>query len=139
MIVLAIICTLIAAVANAIMDKLQFHYKRSVFLRFDPQWWNPAISWKNKYRDRNPGAGPRFPGATTWLSWATDAWHFFQTIYLSAWQANVAILLMHLLDWPWWGGVVAFFVLKGFFGSVFTLFFHRVFHRKNEYPAKTKN
>lgn len=39
-------------------------------------WWNPNISWKNKYKNNDPTQGPKFFGSTTFLVWLTDAWHF---------------------------------------------------------------
>ncbi len=47
----------------------------------DAQWWNPAESWKNKYENRDPLQGSRFPGSTTVFVMVTDAKHFFSFNY----------------------------------------------------------
>ena len=67
-----------SAIMNAIIDKLQFHFNRSIFnsKHFSEQWWNPAISWKNKYKDDLKTE--RFLGAKTIFVWITDAWHFLE-------------------------------------------------------------
>jgi len=63
-------------------------------------WWDNATSWKLKYKNADPTAGPAFPGATTVLVFITDAWHFFNFL---AWGfADAAFLLA---GWPslhWW-------------------------------------
>lgn len=75
----------LAAICNSIMDILQFHYKKSIFIKFNPQWWNPAISWKNKYIDWDNGVmiekkihifnlfSIKYP------IFLTDAWHLFKS------------------------------------------------------------
>jgi hypothetical protein len=47
----------------------------------DPQFWNPADSWVNKYEGRNPSAGPAYFGSTTFLAWTTDAKHLLSTTH----------------------------------------------------------
>lgn len=52
---------------EGVMDHLQFHYDGS------HQFWQPDISWKNKYKDRNPANGKTFAGK--YFVAATDGWH----------------------------------------------------------------
>ena len=75
----------LAGVAEAHMDTLQFHFYRSRFSSFNHSFWNPEISWKNKYKLNDPRYGPRFPGSTTIFVFVTDAWHlmkFLRNIFL---------------------------------------------------------
>lgn len=76
---LPFILVALAGAFNAAMDTLQFHFPVSVF-KHRGGWWNPELSWMNKYKDRDKTQGPRFPGSTTFLIFLTDAWHLFQTI-----------------------------------------------------------
>lgn len=55
---------------EGIMDHLQFHYDRP-----DP-FWNPDISWKNKYRGGDPANGRTFAGK--YAVWTTDGWHLMK-------------------------------------------------------------
>jgi len=75
-----------AGVAEAHMDTLQFHFHRSVFAYFtNSTYWDPTISWKNKYKLRDSRYGALFPGSTTIFVFITDAWHlmkFFRNIFL---------------------------------------------------------
>lgn len=54
-IIVGLIFIIISAIAKSIMDKLQFHYERSIFIKFkNQQFWNPEISWKNKWVSYKP-------------------------------------------------------------------------------------
>jgi hypothetical protein len=89
---------LCAGVMNGTMDKLQFHYGKSVFKKAENQYfWNPKISWENKYLRDAEGSlvrplRPKHFGSTTFLVWTTDAWHLFQTIFFACWRTAVVIL-----------------------------------------------
>jgi hypothetical protein len=39
------------------------------------QYWNPAISWTNKYQDNDPKKGPAFWGSTSCFVAVTDGYH----------------------------------------------------------------
>jgi len=52
------------------MDHLQFHYDGN------HQFWQPDISWKNKYKNRDPQQGLTFAGR--YFVTATDGWHLMK-------------------------------------------------------------
>lgn len=71
----------LAAVSESVMDKLQFHFERSVFARLkNKQWWNPKTSWRNKWKNGNKEEGEKFFLSSTIFVFTTDAWHLFKTI-----------------------------------------------------------
>lgn len=75
----------LAGIAEAHMDTLQFHFYRSRFSSFNHSFWNPEISWKNKYKLNDPRYGAKFPGSTTIFVFITDGWHlmkFFRNIFI---------------------------------------------------------
>lgn len=78
----AILSYAIAGAMNGAMDKLQFHYGKSIFPK-GSQYWDPKLSWRNKYKNGDVNQGPKFPGSTTIFVWLTDGWHLLQTGYLS--------------------------------------------------------
>ncbi len=86
-----IILLVIAGLANAIMDTLAFKYESSIFKTRKPQFWNPVLSSKNKYKDGDSSKGRRFFLSTTVLVFTTDAWHLFQFIF------NTSIFLAMVL------------------------------------------
>lgn len=92
---ISLLLVALAAICNAVMDVISFHYKQSIFTKFNPQWWNPAISWKNKYVDYSKFA--EYTGKVSKLekrifilnlfsikypTFLTDAWHFFKSLMI---------------------------------------------------------
>ena len=64
---MTIIFLILAGILNAIMDTLQDHFGTSIFSGFNPQIWNPAVSWKNH-------SGKGFLIETVFVMF-TDIWH----------------------------------------------------------------
>lgn len=87
--------TMVAGAAKGVSDTLQFHYGRSVFASFqNEQWWNPEVSWKNKYRDYDSGdTREAYLGSRSLLVWRTDAWHLAQTIETLGWALAVLLAI----------------------------------------------
>ncbi len=58
-------------------ELLKHHYYKfnRSFPNANQQYWNPNISWKNKYKNGDYTQGPKFPGSTTVFVWTTDAYH----------------------------------------------------------------
>ncbi|MDO8659162.1 MAG: hypothetical protein Q7K54_01030 [Candidatus Parcubacteria bacterium] len=95
-IVIILFLIFVAGMAKGVSDTLQFHYPKSVFttIQGHEQYWNPAISWKNKYRDYDHGdAREAFIFSRSLLVWLTDAWHLAQTIQTLAWTLALVLTL----------------------------------------------
>jgi hypothetical protein len=105
-----------AGMAKGVSDTLQFHYEKSVFANIqNEQWWNPDISWKNKYRDYDNGdTREAYLGSRTLFVWLTDAWHLAQTIETLGWVlALLAIIRFGYLSIRnSWKTIGTFFVLS---------------------------
>ena len=115
----------IAAVAKAVMDKLQFHYGLSIFSRFENQYfWNPNLSWMNKWKDGERKNGEKFPGSSTIFVFTTDAWHLFQAIMLTCLFAAIVTY-----NDGRFGMFIDFILLRVVFGLVFELFFSKAFEK----------
>ena len=81
--ILSVIFFGLAAICNAMMDTLQFHwYKFKWKDKVNPQYWNPTISWKNKYVDGDPSKGLKFSFPFGWVANFLDAWHLFKMIQI---------------------------------------------------------
>jgi hypothetical protein len=76
-IVIIMILLTISGIFEAIIDKIQFHYEKSIF-PIDSIFWNPQESWKNKYKDDLKT--PKYFGSTTFFVMFTDAWHLFKSL-----------------------------------------------------------
>lgn len=64
-------------VSKGYSDVLSFRYQnfKTIHPNANDQFWNPDISWTNKYKNGDPALGPAFFGSTTVFVWTTDAPH----------------------------------------------------------------
>lgn len=117
MLILIIVLGIIAVVSNVIMDELDFHYDR-IFGKLIPEqwqsWWNPSLSWHNKYIEGSKILTMIF---STILVWTTDAWHFFKTVFLSC--IIFIVLLFENCHLIWWQYIIEFIVLRLVWGILF--------------------
>jgi len=125
-----IICWILAAICNAIMDTIAFKYKRSIFKNLSSQYWNPAKSWRNKYKNKMVFNGPAFIGSTTVLSFLTDAWHLFQFLSNSFLALSVVIIYHETVNQNLWYSLGLFIILKVIWGTVFEFLYSTVFRIK---------
>lgn len=130
--ILAILAlSILAGVADGTRDVLSFRYDRSVFpqgpgerlLGAGEMFWNPDISWRNKWKNGDPGQGERFPGSSTVFVFLTDGWHMLQFLMLTFFQLAIALPVVMLLRLRWWWVLVAVIPLKFAFSAGFTLMF----------------
>ena len=91
---ISITCWILAAICNSVMDTLAHHYPTSIFNDMNPKYWDPKISWKNKYKDGNKAFGPAFPLSTGMLVAFTDAWHLFKS-------AQIVLLALSVVTFPY--------------------------------------
>lgn len=98
------------------MDGLQFHYDKPDY------FWNPDISWQNKYKNRDVAQGKTFAGK--YLVWTTDGWHLMKA------GRNASIFTGFMLHpyrrqkWYWYivEGVAYWAVNRAGFNLVYSLY-----------------
>jgi hypothetical protein len=126
----SIIWWILAAVCNAVMDTLSHHYPTSIFVNKDPKFWNPKISWKNKYKEGVKAMGPAFYLSTGILVAFTDAWHLFKSI-------QIVLIVVSIITFPYsyqfcfldvvWLNQLAWLLLYGIAWNVpFSFMYNRV-------------
>lgn len=73
----ALACMFLAGAMNGVNQDLLFHYHefQNTFPRANPEFWDPSISWRNKYKNGDPSLGEAFPGSSTIFVAATDGYH----------------------------------------------------------------
>jgi len=72
---------LISGMIDGTVESMTWHYENGFKLRFpkvNDQFWNPAVSWKNKYKNHDPAQGPKFFGSTNVFVYTTDAYHMLR-------------------------------------------------------------
>ena len=117
--ILSILCLLVVGLAKGTCDSISFHFSTSIFRNRNPLFWNPALSWQNKYKPKDPdavGYTPKFWGSNTYFVALTDAWHLFQLVQNMAICAACVCLALAAQAYPLSIGalqaVVAFGVLR---------------------------
>jgi hypothetical protein len=129
----------IAGMCNALYEIIFVSFNQSIFRNLNPLFWNPEVSWQNKWAQPFPqpaedkwyyfGFTPRykerFPYSSTIFVWLTDAWHLFKAIMLTCIMAAIVLYV------PIVSPFVDFILLYCTFTFVFTLFYDYIFRVKN--------
>lgn len=116
------ILMLLFVVADAMQDGITHDFEGTVFRNLNPKFFNPDVSWVNKYKDDNPLEGEKFFGSTTFLVWLTDFWHMLKFI-----KMNCVWIALSVASSTWW----LYFVGLLFHGVVFELAY-KVIRRKKK-------
>jgi hypothetical protein len=107
------------------MDTLTHHFDKSIFQHNNRQWWDPSISWTNKYKD-----GIVSHGHKKWKiwkfeidswDWCSDAWHVFKTSMIHF----ICLGFAFLTDFP----VTAYFFFGGIWLAGFNLPYNHILKR----------
>jgi len=90
---------LLACIMNAGMDSLRHSFKTSFARNWDSAFWNPTVSWLNKYNDFIPENGRRKIWFIVIPAAFTDGWHLLKMFMLGflfiAMSLNVTDNLLH--------------------------------------------
>jgi hypothetical protein len=117
----------LAGICNAVMDKVNFHWDKSIFKGSKIEWWaNPAISYKNKWKNNNNSEdGEKFPGSSTVFVWITDLWHFAQSFMITFFILGGLLYgdgLTSMFESSWVNIIIDFIIFKSIFSLTFELF-----------------
>ena len=130
------ILVILAAIANSIGDKIQFHWSTSIFsARGWDSWANPQISWKRKWKWENEKLdhtrAEAFPGSSTIFVSFTDLWHFVKSIQLTT-LFLACVLWSPVINPESWilGTLINFAFLRIIYGVTFELFYSRILAKK---------
>ena len=117
--------------ANAVMDKLQFHFNDSIFrVATDKEFWDPSISWRNKWKGGKRKNGEKFLFSSTILVFTTDAWHFFKFIRVNSLIVGSLLIGLGVRDLSVLWMIVCAIVAITIHKITFELFFNKIFSSK---------
>lgn len=95
--------TFVAGMSDGVNQALQFRYSgfKRVFPKANDRWYDPSISWRNKYKNGDPSQGAKYFGSTTFFVGLTDAYHATRTVSNSF---NAAAVVFSVSDnkKKWW-------------------------------------
>lgn len=122
MVIIGLLCFIVAAICESVMDVLQFHYMCSLFKDFKNNiFWDPEISWRNKYKKGDPKEGPKFIGSDTLFVGFTDGWHLFKMFRTFCIFLGIFFLLLQFTSF--WVSLLIVVGIRIFFGIAFTIFY----------------
>lgn len=120
---LSILFFFLSGIFNSIMDVLSFRYHTSVFRSLNSDFWNPELSWRNKWKNGDPTHGERFPGSSTVFVSLTDGWHLAKSLMLTSITLTI-ITVEHYT--PMINYIADFIIYRTIFGVAFNLFFKKI-------------
>lgn len=118
------------------MDKITHHYSTSIFSdnKYNQLFWNPIISWKNKWKHGNKEFGEKFWGSSRWFVFLTDAWHlaqFFMITFFSL--AVISFGYLGHVEWTNWvvvNWLIELSIIKFTFSGGFSVFYDRFLRKR---------
>jgi len=122
---LSVILIIISGVSEAIMDKLNFHFDKSIFsnIKYKQIFWNPIESWKNKWKEDLKTE--KFIGSSTLFVFTTDAWHLFKFF------RNTSLFIgLGLIAFTTYNPIIMVIIARIIYGLSFTLFFDYILVKK---------
>ena len=126
---ISIILLILGGIFNSVMDVIYFKWDKSIFKNIKNvnlyNWCNPTYSWKNKWKDRDPSKGEKFPGSSTIFVFITDLWHFAK--FLMLWCISLAIVFYTPIT-PYL--ILDIIILHVSFTFIFELFLSKIWIKK---------
>lgn len=115
-------------ILKAFSDKLLFHFYESIFVKLPSKYhafWNPELSWRNKWKNGNKADGEKFFGSSTIFVMFTDMWHIIKFL-----QYNIITLII-VLNTEHYFNIYIDYVLYLTIGlSIFELIFNKLLIKK---------
>jgi len=113
---------ILASISEAIMDKIQFHYDKSIFSndKYKQTFWDPTKSWVNKWKDSS-AKDERFLGSSSIFVFTTDAWHLFKFF-----RNTFLFIGLPLLSFGSINVILAAILARIIYGLVFTICFNKL-------------
>ena len=93
------------------MDNLKDHWYKSIFNKYNPDFWNPEISWKK--------------GFVKGTDYHMDAWHIFKSSMI------ISLVLAIVLYSPIICPIVDFMIYGAIWNLSFNIFYNHILNKVN--------
>lgn len=113
---LSLLFLTLGAACNACMDKLSFHFHKSVFNKLDPKFWNPNISWQHA-------------PFVKFTKYRVDAWHLFKSAMIVFICISITIAFkggVYVHNSFVYNKIVLFLTMGLLWNGAFNLFFNKI-------------
>ncbi len=99
--------SILAIMASNTLDEIRYHWKRvfAHWFKDKPKlekWFNPAISWNNKYWSDNKYIQWIFMSPLVFI---TDFWHFLKFVMLNCFYGILSLMMIEFgifhMKWYW--------------------------------------
>lgn len=116
--ILSLLFIMLAAMCNAVMDNLSHHWYKSVFNRYNPNFWNPGISWQMGF----------IPGT----KYKLDAWHLFKSCMIILVCLSVISFDINqvFVNAKWYSYLIIIITYGAAWNGTFNLFYNRILNKK---------
>ena len=115
----------LAAVFKAVRDLCADHYSASIFTKYNPEFWDKSISWKNKWIGGDKANGHK-KGLRYWDP-LTDAWHISNSCIIACFIAAGIFYPHYPISYS---PIIVFIVSGVLFTVVFNSFYNHLFKKK---------
>lgn len=123
-IIYAILISL-AGVFKAVSDICADHYDKSIFTKYNPEFWDKSISWKNKWIGGDKVNGHK-KGLKYWDP-ISDAWHISNGFMISSFiAAGIFFPIIPIISIIY-SSVIIFICSGILFTVVFNTFYNHIF------------
>jgi hypothetical protein len=91
----------LAGWADGTAELTKWHYDafEGFYGDVNDDWYNPHVSWRNKYENGDASLGPAYFGSTTFLVGTTDNYHMMRSVRNVSISAT--LLIMPKCEWDW--------------------------------------
>ncbi len=135
----------VSGMLDGTTESLSFHYNNGFkvhFPKINNQFWDPSVSWQNKYTNGNPDLGAKFPGSTTVFVCTTDGYHLLRALKRSvdgltlAYYINESVQKINSCPEykhgrkKWKNTVVDFLILTAIRSAGFNLTYYALFNQQ---------
>jgi hypothetical protein len=95
-------CLFISGFSDGVNDAISFHYSsfKHVHQNINDQFWNPNLSWRNKYK-LGSTTKEKFPLSSTILVFTTDGFHLTNMLNRTFLVGGSIIIPLKRKEW-WW-------------------------------------
>ena len=101
LLILAFMLITLGGMCYGLKETVTHHYGAFAerFPQANPLWWNPALSWRQKYEGGIQAQGAAFPGSTTVFVFVTDAYHLFGELERVFTRCGFVVLAFGMYDY----------------------------------------